>query len=186
MYYNEFTNRLLDREEIIWSGRPATGLLFTGQDIFLIPFSLLWGGIVLFGAFATLTQTKEQPGFPALFLIPFVLIGIYLIVGRFIVDAWLRTSTRYALTNKRILILRAAPFGKFTALNLDRLPEMSLSESANGRGTLRFGPQAQWWSGRGNNFSGWSPSLDPTPQFIAIENARSVFDQIQRATQRAA
>ena len=65
LYYNEFTNRLLDREEFIWSGRPATGLLFTGQDIFLIPFSLLWGGIVLFGAFATLTQTKEQPGFPA-------------------------------------------------------------------------------------------------------------------------
>jgi hypothetical protein len=29
------------------------------------------------------------------------------------------------------------------------------------------------------------PALDPTPQFIAIENARSVFDQIQRASAEA-
>jgi len=185
MDYSDFANRLLEREEIIWSGRPATGILFTGQDIFLVPFSLLWGGFALFAAFAALTQAKE-PGFPALFVIPFVLIGLYLIAGRFITDAWLRSGTRYALTNKRILILRTPPFGKFTALNLDRLPEASLSESINGRGTIRFGPQAQWWSGRGNNFSGWSPALDPTPQFIAIENARSVFDQIQRAAQKAA
>jgi hypothetical protein len=184
MYYSEFGNRLLDREEIIWSGQPATGLLFTGQDIFLVPFSLLWGGFALFAAFAATTQPKE-PGFQTLFLIPFVLIGLYLIAGRFIVDAWVRSGMRYALTNKRVLILRAAPFAKFTALYLDRLPEISLSESANGRGTIRFGPQTQWWSGRGNNFSGWSPSLDPTPQFIAIENARSVFDQIQRAAQKA-
>jgi hypothetical protein len=158
--------------------------LFTGQDIFLIPFSLLWGGFALFAAFGTFTQAKG-PAFQTLFLIPFVLIGLYMIAGRFVVDAWVRSGTRYALTNKRILILRAAPFSKFTALNLDRLPEISLSESANGRGTIRFGPQAQWWSGRGNNMSAWSPALDPTPQFIAIENARSVFDQIQHATERS-
>jgi hypothetical protein len=138
MDYSEFSNRLLEREEILWSGRPASGLLFTGQDIFLIPFSLLWGGFALFAAFSALTQAKE-PGFPALFLIPFVLIGLYLIVGRFIVDAWVRSGLRYALTNKRVLILRPTPFSKFTALNLDRLPELSLSEGANGRGTIRFG-----------------------------------------------
>jgi hypothetical protein len=183
MDYSEFSSRLLEREEILWSGRPATGLRLTGQDVFLIPFSLLWGGFAVFWEAAVLFA--GGPTLFALWGIPFVLIGLYLIAGRFVVDAWVRSGTRYALTNKRILILRAAPFGKFTALNLDRVPEMNLSESANGRGTIRFGAQAQWWSGRGSNFSGWSPSLDPAPQFIAIENARSVFDQIQRAAQKA-
>ena len=46
---------------------------------------------------------------------------------------------------------------------------------------LRFGQPAQFWGGR-NSISSWTPSLDPTPQFIAIENAQSVFDQIQLAT----
>jgi hypothetical protein len=61
------------------------------------------------------------------------------------------------------------------------LPDASISEGANGRGTIRFGQPAQFWGGR-NSFSSWTPSLDPTPQFIAIENAQSVFDQIQLAT----
>ena len=63
----------------------------------------------------------------------------------------------------------------------DRLPDASLSESSNGRGTIRFGEQAPFWGGR-NSFSSWTPALDPTPQFISIENARSVFDQLQLAS----
>jgi hypothetical protein len=60
------------------------------------------------------------------------------------------------------------------------LPDASLSESAGGRGTIRFGPAMQFFGGR-NSMASWTPSLDPTPQFIAIENAPSVFDQIQLA-----
>ena len=37
-----FTNRLLKGEKIVWSGQPSQGLLLTGQDWLLIPFSLLW------------------------------------------------------------------------------------------------------------------------------------------------
>jgi hypothetical protein len=143
---------------------------------------LLWGGFAIFWETAAIAKA---PGFFALWGIPFVLIGLYLIAGRFVLDAWVRSGTRYALTNKRILIARSAPFAKFAALSLDRLPEASLSESQNGRGTIRFGAAAQFW-GRGSSFSSWTPSLDPTPQFLAIENARSVFDQIQRAAQKAA
>ena len=114
-----------------------------------------------------------------------MLIGLYLMVGRFLLDAWIRGGMLYAVTNKRILISRSGPFGKFTALGLDRLPDASISESAGGRGTIRFGELAPMWGGR-NGISSWTPSLDPTPQFIAIENARSVFDQIQLATRSGA
>jgi hypothetical protein len=114
-----------------------------------------------------------------LFGVPFVLIGAYVVVGRFLLDAWIRRGMYYAVTDKRILILRSPPFSKFSAISLDQVPDADLSESANGRGTIRFGTVAPYW--RGDGFSGWTPSLDSTPQFLAIENARRVFDQIQRA-----
>ena len=60
------------------------------------------------------------------------------------------------------------------------MPETSLVERANGRGTILFG-QSISNSWRGNSFSNWTPSLDPTPAFIGIENARSVFEQLQSA-----
>jgi hypothetical protein len=184
MSTTDLTERVLPGERLIWSGRPAQGLLLTSRDALLIPFSLVWGGFAIFWETMVLTQ-MDTPGFFGLWGVPFVLIGLYLMVGRFLVDAWVRGGMLYAVTNKRILISRSGPFGKFTALNLDRLPDASISEGAGGRGTIRFGEPAPLWGGR-NGVSSWTPSLDPTPQFIAIENARSVFDQIQLATRSGA
>ena len=165
-------------ERIAWTGAPAAGLLLTGRDIFLIPFSLLWGGFAVFWEWNVLRTSRDMPIFP-LFGIPFVVIGLYFIVGRFFVDAWVRSQTRYAVTNQRILILRVGPlFAKFTALAINRLPELALDERADGRGTIRFQPQQSVWSNR--NMSGWTPSLDSTPQFLFIADARNVFDRIQK------
>jgi hypothetical protein len=182
MIATDFAERLLRGEKIVWSGRPARGLLFTGQDWLLIPFSLLWGGFALFWESSVL-NAPNAPMIMKLWGVPFVLIGLYFIVGRFLVDAWIRGTTRYAITNKRILILRSGPFSAFVALSLNQLPQTSLSESANGRGTIRFGEQVSPRGGRG--ISSLAPSLDPTPQFIAIEDARRVFDAIQ-STQNGA
>ena len=130
-----------------------------------------------------MAQTKGQTSFFALWGIPFILIGIYFVVGRFFVDAWIRRGTSYALTSRRVLILRSGPFSNFISINLDRLPEASLSEGADGRGTIRFGPQVPVWGRRG--FSSWTPALDPTPQFLSIENARAVFDEVQAAVRES-
>ena len=35
-------------EHVLWSGRPDPGKLFTRNDYFLVPFSLLWGGFAFF------------------------------------------------------------------------------------------------------------------------------------------
>ena len=112
---------------------------------------------------------------------PFVLIGLYLIAGRFLVDAWAREKTVYAVTTQRILILRSGPYSKFISLAINRLPELSLDERADGRGTIRFQPQQPMWNNR--SWSSWTPALDSTPQFLSIADARGVFDRIQRASQ---
>jgi hypothetical protein len=93
-------------------------LLFTGRNALLIPFSLLCGGFAVFWE-ATVVQASA-PDLFRLWGVPFVLIGLYLIAGRFMVDAWIRGKTRYAVTNRRILIARSGSFSNFTALSLER------------------------------------------------------------------
>src|SRR5262249_45574969 len=111
----------------------------------------------------------------------FVAVGLFMALGRFALDAWLRARTSYAVTDKRILIARAGPFSHFTSLDLDRLPDVNLDGAGRARGTIRFGQPA--FSNR--SLSGWAPSPDPTPQFLAIEDASRVFDLIMNASRKA-
>ncbi len=176
MIFDQFRKNLLSDEKILWQGAPAQGLVFTRQDWFLIPFSAMWGGFAFFWEAAT-----QAPLLMRLWGIPFVLVGLYLIVGRFVLDASVRRGTQYAVTNRRILIFLSGPFAKLTTISLNQLPETSLIGEANGRGTIRFGQTVSGWN---NSFSSWTPSLDPTPQFFAIENAGAVYNMIQRETVR--
>jgi hypothetical protein len=180
----DFSQSLLGGERVLWTGRPAQGLRLTGRDALLIPFSLVWGGFAVFWETMAL-RVPNAPVFFRLWGVPFILVGLYLVVGRFFIDAWARGNTWYALTNRRILIERAGAFGKFTALNLDRLPESQMTEHADGRGTIIFGQPMPYWA-RGNAWWYVTPALDPTPQFVAVPDARTVFDQIQRASRSVA
>jgi hypothetical protein len=179
----DFHDRLLSGEKILWSGRPAQGLLLTQGDWIMIPFSLFWGGFSIF--WVIMAMASRDRVFP-LFGLPFVAIGIYLILGRFFFDAWIRRGVVYAVTNKRILISRGGPFASFTTLALEDAARATMQERANGSGTIRFGPvYATAYGGRAG-FSSWAPSLDPTPQFLAIENVRDVFQKIQNAAEAKA
>ena len=173
--------RLLPGERVIWTGRPGQGLLFTSRDIFLVPFSLVWCGFAIFWTIGA--TDADAPGFLDLWGAMFVLIGLYFVAGRFVADAWMRNGLHYAVTDKRILIARPAPFGRFTAVSLAALPDIDLQERASGKGTIRFGQPALLWGGR-QNMGLWSPAFDAAPQFLMIENARRVFDLIQKHTVR--
>lgn len=180
MPQDTFSGRLLPGERIAWSGQPGRGLLFAPRDIYLIPFSLAWCGFAIFWEVGV-SNGGKAPGFFLLWGAMFVCIGLYFVVGRFLVDAWVRNGMRYAVTDRRILIARPAPFSKFTAVSLTQLSGADLTEYANGRGTIRFGQATSMWSGR-QSMGTWSPALDPTPQFIMIEDVKRVFDLIQKAS----
>ena len=98
-------------ERIVWSGKPGRGIRLRGADVFAIPFSLMWCGFAVF--WETMAVMGRAPLFFALWGIPFVAIGLYIVFGRFFVDAMVRSKTFYGVTSERILIITAAPKRSF-------------------------------------------------------------------------
>ena len=77
-----FSSDLLPNEKIIWTGQPDKSVIFSPIDIFLVPFSLAWGGFAVFWELSALGVTNQRnlshnpPAFFALFGVPFVVIGL--------------------------------------------------------------------------------------------------------------
>jgi hypothetical protein len=170
----EIRERLEPQERVLWWGRPKGGIRFRLIDLFLVPFSLLWGGVAFF--WETTAIRQDAPLLFKLFGIPFVVLGVYLVVGRFFFDAWRRARIHYAVTPKRILILSRT---SLKSVELRQLAELGLKESRDGSGSLTFGPQlalSQWM----NNFSVWG-GAPAVPTFESISDAAQVHATVRRA-----
>lgn len=89
-------------ERLLWVGQSDPARLFSPRDAFLVPFSLLWGGFAIFWEVGVLTT--GAPWFFALFGSVFVLIGLYLIAGRFLVKRHRKRTEVYAVTERRAFI----------------------------------------------------------------------------------
>lgn len=173
---DHLSGQLLSGERVVWTGHPCRGPILRPVDLFLIPFSLLWaGGVIVWNVIA---WTRGADLLFRLFGIPFLLFGLYITVGRFLIDVILRRRMLYAVTDRRVLIMRQGRATQSTSLDIGRLPALELDERPDGSGTIRFGT-ATGWSGRGQA-GAWQPTSDPVPQFIRIENVRSVYELISR------
>lgn len=170
-------------EELIWNGMPRQGIIFRSADIFMIPFSIFWGGFAIFWEISVLTMPNEESSpiaiiFP-LFGIPFVLVGLYIMFGRFIFDMKVRTKTFYALTNERIIIISGLFSKTVRSLNLATLTDISLKERHDKSGTITFGQEHPFSSMyEGMHFPVQRTS---TPKFEAIEDAKDLYNSIRNA-----
>jgi hypothetical protein len=175
----------LDRgEQILWEGPPEQGLMLRAADIFLIPFSLLWSGFVLFwnaGVFGLIGENHEKaPVFPfQIFGLTFLAVGLYFTIGRFFFDALRRLRTQYAVTDSRALILSGyfRPVLKSQPLT----PDLPIEVSGRDRGSIKFGPNfgGTWF----NSYHGiWQGPTHPF-MFERIRKVREVY-QLVRDIQR--
>ncbi len=170
-------------EKLIWYGKPRPGIRLRIADILLIPFTLLWGSLALTTLGWRGLRALYIPGMLAnplgLFIyVPFLLFGLYVTVGRYVMDHFQRMHTYYGLTNLRIIIVSGVWQPMVESYEIGALEDIQLVSSRNRNyGIITFGfshPLASWLSG-----IPW-PGLKRFvgPSFDLIQDARKVYTQL--------
>lgn len=115
---NSWAGILAPGEEILWQGRPQARIRWTGlltpltfMGVIFTGFSMFWITMA-----AVMTAGSNAP-FPfnvfPLFGLPFLAVGLWMLGGRLLFDAWLRGRTWYTLTTQTAFVARNA-FGRKT------------------------------------------------------------------------
>jgi hypothetical protein len=186
--FNAFSPELLPGETIQWTGRPNAAVIFHKEDGAMIPFSLLWGGFAIFwllGAsgianFWTNRPDKTFQWFGVIWGTPFVLVGQYMIWGRFVYNYWKKQRTYYALTNRRAIIVENGLRGRRTSsAYFENMTIVDKWVRGDGIGSICFGGPVtgEWRSGRNN-----PPRL---PTFDDIDRVDSVYQIAARLREQA-
>lgn len=125
--------------------------------------------------------TMEAPIFFLVVGAAFSLMGLNLIFGRFLIDAWKRAHTIYALSDQRALIITQRPKRETRSFTITGLNELAIVEGRDGSGTITLGPGAigpRWLQG-----TSWPGLSQDAAAFEMIPDARRVHELI-RSTQR--
>jgi hypothetical protein len=155
-------------------------VIFHKEDWALIPFSLLWGGFAIFwlletsgiGDFWTNRPDKTFQWFGVIWRTPFVLIGQYMIWGRFVYNYWKKQRTCYGLTTRRALIVvngfkgRTASSAYFESMTI-----IDKWVRHDGIGSISFGGpvSSEWKWGRNNPPRTRADSkTGSAPDFVAL------------------
>jgi hypothetical protein len=186
--FEHFTPELGPGERIEWTGQPNPSVIFHPEDWIAIPFSLMWGGFAIFwllGASGILAMGRSHSDrtvqyFGLLWGAPFVLIGQYLIWGRFVAAGWKKKRTYYALTNYRALILEDGLLGRrSTGVRFDNLSLIDRRIRPDGVGAISLGGPitAQWQWGKRNQTR--------PPSFEDIDNVELVYQNLLRLQEQS-
>jgi hypothetical protein len=171
---------MLNGESLHWAGMPDSSVIFHSDDWLLVPFGLFWAAFSIFWEAGVLGYwgNNTRHGGPSLFMalwgIPFIVIGQYLVWGRFFYDAWLKRRTYYAVTNRRVFVLQEGWKRKSSWAYVEAIP--TIERDGTRRGTLWFGTRPPMMASRRQR--GRNPSrfaLGEVPVFADIEDADGVL-----------
>lgn len=147
---------ILADETILWKGKPEKGNIITRKETIMFPFSLM---VCIFSVFWEYMALQSGVPFFAIWGLPIVAIGLYMLIGRHIQTAFLRNKTFYVITNKKLLIKKG---NKINLYNGCDLPPMEVEIHKNGNGTILFYEDVYTRKGRRRS------------TYIALENLKDV------------
>jgi hypothetical protein len=189
---------LTSGERVIWAGRPNPGVVFhKSENESLVPISLISGGFTTvweIGAIWLLLSRPFHLGWPVFMVlwgIPFVVMGQYMIWGRFIHAARKKKCTYYAVTDRRVIVVQNYRKRLAASADIDSLPTLIREKHSRGIGTLRFFPArepfARTWSEMGSDRRDvWDVmSIKHGPIFVDIEDVDSVCQLISAIQAKA-
>ena len=164
-------------ETLKWAGRPGSGVRFHKWEKLAIPFFIVWGGGAIAMEASALLLGVSDLGFHFVGIL-FSIMGIYILVGRFIYDAKRRAGTCYGLTNERALIAGGIFRKSLKSIYISNMFNVLCSEESDGTGSIHFGNE--WGSDR------MYRTLYGTPTaFEFIPDCRQVYtliEQVRRAS----
>jgi hypothetical protein len=172
---------LYSDETVYWAAMPDPHVIFHSDDWAVIPFSLLWCGFAVYWEANALGlwQTSRRSTGPDFFFIvwgiPFVVMGNYMVWGRFLHDAWLQRRTFYAVTNRRALIVRNDIFNEPNVhmIFIEAIPDVNREGAF--RGTLWLGEKYPVLGSKGSKKRDLSRfALKDPVTFWDIDNVREV------------
>ncbi|WP_159808985.1 PH domain-containing protein [Cellulomonas citrea] len=144
---------LLPGEVLLWAGRPDPHRHLSAGDLYLVPFSLVWCGFAVFWESAVATSDAPAPFL--LFGGVFVVIGLYVVAGRFVLKARRKRRTAYGLTDRRALITLGAD--SLSELATERQPVHRRRSRGGKHLTVVFGRSA---GGRSGGFGYANTGMD--------------------------
>lgn len=179
-----FKTELMNDETILWVGQPDPRKVFTRLDLFLVPITTLWCGFAIYWEFRALLILnqfhRKQDFFSPVFGFLFVMIGLYLAVGRFFYKKWQKQKTYYALTNQRVLLwYKSSQTTKFQELWVEQISSIHKSIDSKGIGTILFGNNPMFGSFYGNTGLDFLTSqYQETLAFYDIPDAQETYKLI--------
>jgi hypothetical protein len=187
-------DRYLDPgEQLVWSGQPKQGVRLQAFDLFLIPFSLVWAGFAFFWEASVLglvsfeggpTRDNHPPLFFAIWGIPFCLIGLYMVVGRFFGDAVSRRRTWHGVTDKRVIVLKSFFSTTVTSVDYANLTNLNLVERKDNSGDILFSFPVTL-PGYAGDDGMRSRRYPRVPGFYLLPQARTTYNLIRELQQKA-
>lgn len=152
--YNFCQSYFVKDEYVLWQGKPeGKNELESGGTIPFGIFFLIFGIIWIIAASIFL-------GWMALLGIPFIGIGLYLLIFR---DMVLKTS-RYVITNRKIYRLQ---LGKIKFMEMGDLPPIRIERMNDGRGTIYFGERDEYSEEKSSSF-GTVFSIECVPDINSV------------------
>ena len=183
-------SELISEESLVWAGRPIPSAIFHSDDWCMIPFSFMWGGFAIFWEAMALglwghSSKGSPPIFMALWGIPFVVIGQYMIWGRFVYDGWLKRRTYYGITNRRLIVVQESTKRRSCSMYLEAIPTVERDGSFTG--TLWFGAKYPVVAGTGQRTRNIRSrfAVGDKPIFADIDDADSVYRLILELSDKA-
>jgi len=161
---------LITGEKLLWTGTPKKGILLKPSDWFMIPFSIFFLGFSLVWELSVWV-VDASPVFK-IAGIPFILVGVYILIGRFFTDARKRATTIFGLTPDRVMIKTSLFSKSVQSLHIKKLSGVTIVMHApkNG-GTFRFEKPYL-------NKQDPPTSINNTPALEFIDDAQEVYSKI--------
>jgi hypothetical protein len=102
----------------------------------------MWGGFAVFWEISVLSNHAARQSVVApIWGIPFVVVGLYLIVGRLFVRRWALANTSYAITDRRAVAIAPSFRGGYreSSVLLRSYPQIDRRGTGSMRGSLVIG-----------------------------------------------